>query len=242
MPIQVFPEFLWRKLIRPLAVMVLVAFVLAILVPWRGLFINLTTTLLGILLAIGYVDRVQKKYEEKERWAVATELIKKRIDHFAIISFSHFRAAFHIGPEIIDQGAIDIDNQSSIRSEMIRVIERMLPAVKEHVRKMTKEDWTKLIPQLQLTYRWADNLGTLYGFRVEPDVLVLTMKIQNEMEGITGLYSAFPDVIGIPDDQLPKKKDGTSAVKDRTGMENVISSNITNILTLASSLLEKLDE
>jgi len=242
MPIQIFPEFLWRKLIRPLAIMVLVVFVLAMLVPWRGLFINLTTTLLGILLIIGYVDRVQKTYEEKERWAVAMELIKKRIDHFAIVSFSNFRAAFHIGPEIIDQGAIDIDNQSSIRAEMTRVIERMLPAVKEHVRKMTKNDWKNLIPQLQATYKWADDLGQLYGFRVEPDVLVLTMKIQNEMEGIAVLYAAFPDVIGIPDDQLPTKRDGTSAIKDRIGMENVISSNITNILTLASALLKKLDE
>lgn len=241
MPIQMPSDLLWKKLIMPLAIMSGVAFGLAILFPWRGLFMNLFTTLLGILLVIGYVDRVQKK-EEKKRWVVATELIKKRFDYFAIISFSIFRAAFHIGPEIIDQGAIDMEDQSSIRAEMIRVIDRMLPSVKEHVRRMNKDDWRSLIPQIQATYKLADNLGQLYGLRIEPDLLALTMKIQNKMEGIAGLYATFPDVIGISDDQLPRKKDGSSVVKDRTGMENMISSNITNILTLASSLLKKLDE
>ncbi|MEN6560199.1 MAG: hypothetical protein ABFD52_05445 [Acidobacteriota bacterium] len=71
MPIKMFPHSLWKKLIKPLALMVAAAFVLAILVPWRGLFINLTTTLLGILLTIGYVDYVLKA-QEKEHWALAT--------------------------------------------------------------------------------------------------------------------------------------------------------------------------
>jgi len=238
---HLFPNFLWKKLIIPLAIMAVFSLILAICIPWRGLFTNLATTFLGILVTICYVDFVLKEHDKK-RWAQAIALIEKRIQHFAIVSASQFRSAFNISSGVFNEEVMDIADPSSIRREMIRVIESIiLPSVYVNVHNLTREDWIKLVRQLQQTREWADRLCVIYGNHIDPKFLSIIMEIQDEIDSIVILYSIFPDVIGVPDADLPLKKTG-SAKADKRGMERVISSNVKNILESAVSLMHKLDE
>lgn len=242
---RLFPDFLWRKLVIPLVIIAIIFLILAVFIPWRGLFTNLATTFLGILITICYVDFILREHETR-RWAQAMTLIKKRIDTFANVCSSQFRTAFKISFNIFDEEALDqaldIDNPSGIRREMIRVTENIImPSVVAGVHKLTQEDWIKLVRQLQLTYERGDRLCLAYGNRINPECFSLIMKVQDEINSILGLYSILPDVIGVPDDDLPLKKTG-SAKADKRAMEKIISSKIKNILESAVSLLRKLDE
>jgi hypothetical protein len=238
---SILPGYLWKKLVIPLAFLSLAFFILALSFPWQGFFVNLTATFIGILATVLYVDYVIQQHE-KGRWAQAKALIDKRIDNLANVSASQFRTAFNIGYEVFNQGAMDFDNPSSIRSEMIRVTgDILLPSVDAAIPKLDVEDWKKLERQLRITWEGADRLCSVFGNRIEPEKLSLIMEIQDEIRSILTCYSILPDVIGVPDDKLPTKKIG-SAKADKRAMERNISSHVKNVLNKTISLLKKLDE
>lgn len=233
-------KFLWKKLVIPLSIAAVLTILLAYFFPWRGLFINLTVMFIGILLIVCYVDFILKQHE-KSRWAQAKALIEKRIHSFANVSSSQFRTAFKISHHVFNEKAMDMENPSSIRKEMIRITQDIiLPSADSSVQKLNTEDWKKLVSQLRITWEAADRLCSVFGNRIEPDKLSLIMEIQDEIWGILSLYSTFPDVIGVPDDELPPKKTGSAIAHKRT-MERIISSDIKTILEKTILLLKKLD-
>ncbi len=234
-------KFLWKKLVIPLSIAALVAILLAIFSPWRGLFINLATTFIGILLVVCYVDFVLKQHE-KSRWTQAKALIDKRILSFANVSSSQFRTAFKISHHVFNKEAIDVEDLSSIRKEMIRITQDIiLPSVDSSVQKLNTEDWKKLISQFRITWEGADSLCSVFGNRIEPEKLALIIEIQDKIWSINSLYYTFPDVIGVPDNKLRQIKRG-SAKAHKRAIERVISSDIKTILEKTILLLKKLDE
>lgn len=238
---NILPGYLWKKLVIPLAILSLAFLILALFFPWQGFFVNLTATFIGILATVLYVDYILKQHE-KSRWTLAKALIDKRIDSFANVSASQFRTAFNISYKVFNEETMDFDNPSSIRREMIRVTrDILLPSVDSGIRKLEMEDWKKLDRQLRITWESADRLCSVFGNRIEPEKLSLIMEIQDEIRSILTYYSLLPDVIGVPDDKLPPKKNG-SAKADKRAMERNISSHINNILNKTILLLKKLDE
>ncbi len=228
-----FSGFLWKKLIIPLSIGTTILFVLAVCIPWRGLFVNLTTTFLGILITICYVDFVLKQHN-KERWAQTMVQIESRIQRFAIVSVTQFRVAFKIGPGVINKAVMDINDPSSIRKEIIRVIEReLLPFVENGVHNMDKKDWLSLVRQLQLMREWADRLVAAHGNHIDPLLYSLIMKIGDETDGLLTFYATYPDVIGVPDSELHM----SSSKAEKLGMEKVISFHVKDILESSASLM-----
>lgn len=234
-------KYLWKRLVIPFSLLILASLIIAFFVPWQGIFVNLTSTFIGILLTVLYVDYILRRHQES-RWAQAKTLIDERINSFANGSSSQFRTAFKISHNVFNEEAININNPSSIRKEIIRITEDIiLPSVDLSVPKLKTEDWEKIASQLRITWEAADRLCSVFGNRIEPEKLSLIMEIQNEIWRILSLYSTFPDLIGVPNNKLPSKKNG-SAIADKRGMEKVIASNIKKILEKTILLLKKLDE
>lgn len=234
------PNYLWKRLIIPLAFLTIVFLGLALFFPWQGFFVNLTATFIGILVTVLYVDFIIKQHE-KSRWAQAKALIEKRIMSFANVSASQFRITFGISHNVLNREAMDVNNPSSVRKEMIRLTQDiLLPSVDSSVQRLNTADWKKLINQLKITWEGADKLCSVFGNRIEPEKLSLIIEIQDEIWGIMSFYATFPDVIGVPDDELPPIK-GRSGISDKRAMEKVISTNIKTILEKTILLLKALD-
>jgi hypothetical protein len=222
------PSYLWKRLIIPLVFFVVIFFILTLFLPWQGFFVNLTTTFVGILVTVLYVDYVIKQHK-KSRWAQAKALIEKRIMNFANVSTSQFRIAFGISHHVLNMEAMDINNPSSIQKEMIRLAQNiLLPSVDSSVQKLNTEDWKKLISQLKITCEGADKICSVFGNRIEPEKLSLIIEIQDEIWSIVSFYTTFPDVIGVPDDKLPTIA-GQSAISEKKAMEKAISEKIVRI-------------
>jgi hypothetical protein len=235
------PGYLWKRLIIPLALLAVTFFILALFYPWQGFLVNLTATFVGILVTILYVDYIIKQHE-KSRWAQAKALIEKRIMSFANVSGSQFRTAFGISHNVLNRETMDVNNPSSIRKEMIRLSQEILmPSVDSSVQRLNTADWEKLINQLKITWEGADKICSVFGNRIEPEKLSLIIEIQDEIWGIMSFYATFPDVIGVPDDELPPIK-GRSKISEKRAMEKVISSNIKTILEKTILLLKTLDK
>lgn len=234
------PAYLWKRLILPLTIAAGSFLLLAIFVPWQGFFVNLAATFVGILVTVLYVDYIIKQHE-RERWAQAKALIEKRILNFATLTVTHFRLAFGISYHAVNKETIDINNPSSLAREMIRLAQNiLLPSVDSDTRKLEKEDWSKLIKQLRITWEVAERLCSVFGSRIEPEKLSLILEIQDDIWGIVSFYSTYPDVIGIPDDKLPPIK-GHSSISEKRAMETVISKYIKTALDRTVLLLKTIE-
>jgi len=117
-------EFLRRRLVWPLSAAAVLCFGLATLIPAGGLFVNLGTTFVGILLTIGYVDIILTEHQ-RIRWAGALLRIGSRLDNFATIASSQFRIAFGFKPDVYDQGAMAAEGKAR-RAELARVARQVL--------------------------------------------------------------------------------------------------------------------
>ena len=234
--------FLWKRLIIPLGFLTALFFVLAFLVPClNGLFVNLATTFLGILLTVCYVDYILRRHD-KERWSATTARIESRIQHFAIVTSQSFRAAFNVDYHVIREAVINIDDPVSIRTEMIRVIrQELLPRVDAGVPAIDQKGWANLKAQLERIIRWSDQLISAFGNRLDPEVFSLILKIEDDINGIGALVITFFDVIGVPDDRL-RAKPPHDAVAHKRGMEKVIAKDVTQILESCALILEWLNK
>jgi hypothetical protein len=232
-----FSGFLWKRLIIPLGLVTVIFFVLTFLVPCNGLFTNLATTFLGILITVCYVDYLLKRHD-KERWAKTTARIEKRILRFAIVTSHSFRVAFNMDSSIVHGEAIDMENPSSISKEMIRVIrQELLPRVDEAVPGIDQKGWAKLTRQLQPILKWGDQLIAAFGNRIDPELFYLILKIEDEIDGMLNMVVTFSDVIGVPDSEL-RAKPPRSAVTFKQDMEKGTARDIKQILEDSASLME----
>jgi len=207
------PAYLWKKLVIPVALLILLCFVLNLLIPWQGFFLNLAVTLIGILFAVLYVDYILKQHEEN-RWTPAKLLIEKKLFGFANMSVSQFRVAFKIDYKVLNSEVIFGDNLSNIRGEMIRLAQDiLLPIVDSNVEILTKTDWEILFRQLKISWENADKLLSNYGNWIEPEKLVLLMEIQEEIWNIINLYVTFPEIVEIHNDNHATKDIRKSAAR-----------------------------
>jgi hypothetical protein len=237
---DMFPRRLWKNLIIPLGVLAVLFLILSFLVPClNGLFVNLATTFLGILLTVCYVDYILRRYD-KERWAATTARIESRIQALAEVTSQSFRTAFHIDYHVIRLWMME-DPQSE-RTEIIRVIRQaLLPEVDAKVPAIDQKGWTSLKAQLQRIVPWLDHLITAFGKRLDPDVFSLILKIEDDINSIWKTAVTFFDVLGVPDDQLHAKPPHDPAAHKRH-MERQIAINIKQILESCASILEWLNK
>lgn len=224
------PAYLWKKLIIPVVLLIILCFVLNLLIQWQGFFLNLAVTLIGILFGVLYIDYILNQHEEK-RWAAAKLLIEKKIFDFATLAVSQFRVAFKINYEVLNREVIFGDNLSKIREEMVRLAQTiLLPSVDSSVEILTKTDWETLIRQLKITWENADKLLSNYGNWIEPEKLVLIMEIQNEIWSIINLYVTFPEIAEIHNNSHVTR-----------GIQKSVAKKIRIILEKSILLLRKLN-
>jgi len=206
----------------------------------NGLFTNLATTFLGILLTVCYVDYILRRHD-KERWAATTARIESRIQSFAEITSASFRTAFHIDYHVIRMWKMG--ERRSARTEIIRLIrEVLLPQVDAKVPAIDQKGWTSLRAQLKQIVPWLDHLITAFGNRLDPEVFSLILKIEDHINNIWGFTKTFFDAIGVPDSDLQTKKPHGEAIADRRAMESVIAGDVKQILESCASILEWLNE
>ncbi len=232
-------NYLWKRLVIPFSILVLASLIIAKFVQWQGIFVNLAATFIGILLTVLYVDYILKQHE-KGRWAAAEFLINRRIERFAIVTSTQFRLVFGFKSDIYDRN-INMENPSSRRLEIIRINENLLlPSVSNKIQNLNQEDWKKLARQMQITWEMGDKLYEVFGNRLDPLIVSSILSIQDEIESVFNYYRIWPDILGVPDEELPVSRK-TDITKDKRAMEDNITKHVNNILLKSTELLRNLE-
>jgi hypothetical protein len=232
-------KYLLKKLHIPLGLITLIFLILGIIIPWRGLFINLSTTFFGILITLLYVDHIIREDEQKQ-WDTVKERIYSRLEGVANMSTHQFRIAFKISADIISRDANIIFNTKRRRAECIRVNEEiLLPEVSKMIPKLDTEKWQFLLKQMEISYTSIDKIVTVFGHKLPPKLLTLLIDLQDKMWGVLSIYRIIPDLYGIPDKQL-KRKD-IKHIETKRVYESLIIKDVESIMKISSEILRSLN-
>jgi hypothetical protein len=197
---------LWFRLVLPL--IILSATSLAVHGCWEagGFFINLSTELLGIVLTVAYVDWVLKAHESAQ-WSGAESRIRSRLEVLVNRLISGIRNSFGFGPSVVEQLIPVTNDPKGIHEALLRFGKEVLaPVARERLDSLDEAGWRKLATHLQMVWSEAERVINLFGNRLQPRQLELLLDIQQTVQEALTFWHVFPDLAGVPDDQLPRTK------------------------------------
>jgi hypothetical protein len=176
--------------------------------PTRDLLINLSATFIGLLAAAFGLDAAVKSQRRAE-WMGVQERVSRRLLHVATATVSSIRTACGFGPDIHDQRALALNTSSSIRGEMVRIAENVLLPSLGQIRHLDRQGWQALTMNLQASFGRIDQLLSMFGRALPPATVQSLMDMQTNIERVLGLYQVWRDLLGVPSEHLPVKKDGS---------------------------------
>jgi hypothetical protein len=203
--------------------------------PWEGLAVNLAAAFLGSIVTIFYVDVVLRHHQDA-MWKKVRSQVFMRLERVANSSISSVRLAFGLKPPDLHYST----DLSLIRRELLRLAEEVLVPARLGVEQMDQARWRIFALNLQGATQEVDRILTLFSRNLTPDYTSLLLEIQEVALGILGQYSTWPDLLGVPEQSLPLKSDGSSTVPHLRALETLIASDIEQLLAKCSQVLRSL--
>jgi len=195
-------KYLLKSLIIPLFLAIIFFFILGCYINWKNIFTGISITLLGILITVSYVNYIIRKQKELNILNVK-ERINKRIEFLANATITNFRTFFGFGGDIFNQSIMERGNKNEIKKEMIRIAENILiPASENKITKMNQNDWKGFADLNKIVWDGSDWIIRTFGQNIDSEILTLLLDIQDISEKIIRDYSIWPDILGVPDEQL----------------------------------------
>lgn len=215
-----------RHLIIPLATASLLMFVLHWTLAWDGAFLSLGSNLITILISILYVDAVLRRANAAKQ-APADHRIRRRLQVLVNAGISSCRGAFGYGPDVLSFDPSKIMDPDDVHKDLIRVAEHVIePSASSRIRDMDRKSWRILSQNVSALSTQIDTTLAAYGARLEPNVIAALLDVQDRLHAILALYSTWPDVLGVPDKELPPKRDGTSSIPHKQALTELASNDI----------------
>ena len=86
----------------------------------------------------------------------------------------------------------------------------------------------------------ADNLLAKVSNRMRPDMLSKILDIQDDIDSVLVGHVIFPDILGVPDGDLPLKRSGESSVPLKHAYESLAATESEKLLLAVAELLKML--
>lgn len=180
-----------------------------------GFFLNLSTEMVGIIVTVGYVDWVIRSNNLKS-WRGAQSRINERIRYLANSTITTIRISLGYGTDVFDQKAFNSMNVDvkAMNEEVLRVATHILkPSTNSRLKKLDVNGWKILCDRLQLSCRELEQLLDRFGHRLNPEDIEALLDLQQSLKSSMLFREVFPDIAGIPDENLPKTNTDTVALK-----------------------------
>lgn len=244
-------KFLRKKLALPVGAAIVICLILAYFtskstlhtgahtIPWSGLFINIATTFLGVLITVFYVDLILKQQNEI-RWKKVKSHCTHRITRIANLTILDFRTAFKISLTL-DSSLLKTDNQNELRSHLADHTETILiPSFAEKINQLTQKDWEKLMQGLKEIIQLTERTFDMYANNIDPEILECVLEIQDKANSIFSIYEIYHIVFGIAAADFPAHWSGTSL--HQKSAYSLVIIETTEMLQIASTLLRRLNQ
>ena len=197
------------RLVLPLVAVSTLAVVAHARSPADGFFLNLATEVIGILVTVAYVDWLIRHHEEV-RWRGAKERISTRLQYLATSTVTGVRVSFGFSTDVFDQPLMETRQPEAIRSEIMRVaLHILVPATEARIGRLDAAGWNKLCTHLEAMSLECGKLLDRFGPRLRPAVIEGLLELQQSLDSAQAFWRIFPDIAGVPLDQLPRARGST---------------------------------
>jgi len=235
--------YMWKRLIVPLSCAACASLVASHFL--RGLphdlLINLAATFVGSILTVAYIDVVLRRHQEL-RWAGLRSRAAKRLFALANNCITSVRGALKVSARVIDGSDEPTLDLRVMRTRMIRVAQQILPQEISQLRDISSADWRRLSSGLQASIEIGDRLLDLFGRDFPPQIAELVLDIQSAAQGVVSQYALWPDLLGVPADELPVRRGGSSSLPLQQGAYQLATREALRLLKLCAELLGQLDD
>lgn len=230
---------LLTRLVLPLLAVFGIALAVHFICEADGFFLNLATELVGILITICYVDWILRRHEQ-QRWIPTDERIANRLRVLLNGTISGLRDGLGFGADVLDQCVAATLDPYAMHKEVIRVGEHVIaPAALSRVQALDQDGWSKLARHIQNAHNGIVAFLNTFQTRLSPDQMSDILDLQESLAKSLTHYSTFPDIMGVPEDQLPETNTPPEFLQ-QFGCEST-AKELQNICAIARTLSESVD-
>ncbi|MDR7191557.1 hypothetical protein [Luteimonas terrae] len=227
------------KLALPLLALAIASLWLNSAVPTDGFLLNLATELIGIVVTVAYVDWVLKAHEKKS-WKGTSDRIADRLRTLSNATVSGLRSSLGYGADILNEAVIQSGDVRKINAEVMRIgVHVLQPNLRSRLETLDVQGWKTLAAHLQGTWQESERL-LQFSHRLESTDIELLFDLQQETQSALAFWRTFPDIAGIPDEQLPPTKAGTRQLK--SAWNDMTATSLGKVINTAKSISDRSNE
>jgi hypothetical protein len=202
---------LFLYLIVPLAALAILAFLVAYKRGEQGLFINLATDFISIIITVFYVDWILHKFES-EKWERVEKFISDEASLIASGLIGDFADSTSLHHNIYPQGSIELAEKG--------LLKETLDAISGNVRSLSRRDiiqalkglnaseWKFFVESLEKRRGQSATLISQFGTRMKPEQLEAILRLRRAISAVISSYSLFKSLLGVPPERMPRLKSG----------------------------------
>lgn len=235
-------HFLLKWLVTPLGLTSIALFVWSFRLaePWRSLLINLTAGLLGSIITVIFVEKVVRR-KEREEWTKVLGHVGKQVNILANGTCSSVRLGLGVALPRPNNELEVVQNPHLMREMMIKLIENdLLPQISQ-LADMDQKAWKTFAMNMQGSVGDTERIMTLFSRNLDPVIMELVLDIHEEARGLLGHYMTWPDLLGVPLEQLKPNKRGESMVPYMKATYKLIVAQAEQLLKTCAQLLREID-
>lgn len=231
---------LLKRLVFPLLVLFSLAIVVHVYwIKADGFFLNLATELIGILITICYVDWILREHEQ-QRWLSTDSRIANRLQILLNATISGLRRGLGFGTDVLNEQTIYSLDEYAMHKDVMRVGEHIIkPSAQSRVKALDKIGWVKLAEQIQNSHNGVQSFLNAFQNRLTPNQISDLLYLQDALAKSLTSYTTFPDIMGVPENELPKTKTPPEMLQ-QFGCEST-SKELQNICDIAKKLSESIE-
>ncbi|HEV2498299.1 MAG TPA: hypothetical protein VGY31_01810 [Terriglobia bacterium] len=207
----------------------------------HDLLVSLAATFVGSILTVAYIDTVLQRRQDL-RWAGLRSRAAKRLFALANACITSIRSTLKVSARVVDDPDEPSLDLRILRTRMIRVARDILPQQISQIRDIDSSDWGCLCASLGASIEIGDRLLGLFGREFPPRIAELVLDIQSAAQGVISQYTIWPDLLGVPADRLPRKRNGSSSLPTQQAAYRLAEREALRLLELCAELLGQLDD
>jgi hypothetical protein len=210
--------------------------------PWRSLLVNISAGLLGSLVTVLYLDQMLRRREQSE-WARVSGHVQSQVTRLAVATASSVRLALRI--EAPSPPLEDVDRLADpkyVRVMMLTEIEARIAPRLSQLPNMTPKDWSIFANNLAGTIRETERLLTLFSKHLDSTVVASVLDVEEKARSILGQYQTWPDMLGIPFEEMKPNNRGESMVPYFGAVYRLIIRDCDDLLARCTALLRDIEQ
>ena len=232
------------KLVAPLIIVSFISIILHIFLNFDGLFINLATEIIGIIITIIYVDKILEK-NKCEKWEVVNENLKKEIYKISNALISTLRSTFKLSvDDLVGYGELyNLNKKTELQmaQDIIDGYDKVIrPMLKKYLKNLNSKEWLNIINNYSNLYNACINYQSMYNSISDPKQISCIMNIMHKLSSVINQYKTFPDVIAVTDEKLLELY-GEGKVELKEIMVHSISEDINKLVDILKGEISELE-